>query len=79
MSGAMSEPVDIDRLEAVLGSLRATDREIFLAHRLDGLSFAEIAQATGFPVAEVERRIARALYEIDRYLAGERRSWWRRR
>ena len=43
-------------------------REVFLAHRLDGLSYVDIAKRTGLSVADVERHIAEAIVHLDREL-----------
>lgn len=43
------------RLEAVVQQLKPLTREIFLAHRLDGYSYAEIARRTGLSVKGVEK------------------------
>ena len=43
-------------------------RQIFLAKRLDGLSYVEIARRTGRCVRRVERHMATALAAIDREL-----------
>jgi RNA polymerase sigma-70 factor (ECF subfamily) len=43
-------------------------REVFLAHRLDDLSYPQIAKRTGLTVAEVERHIAEAILHLDRAL-----------
>jgi RNA polymerase sigma-70 factor (ECF subfamily) len=44
------------RIELAFSKLKPKTREIFLAHRLDGLSYAEIAQRTGLSVSGVENR-----------------------
>lgn len=54
------------RLEAALATLKPKTREIFLMHRLDGLSYAEIARARGMSVKGVEKQIAKALYLLKR-------------
>lgn len=59
------------RLEAAMLRLRPKTREIFLAHRLDGLSYAEIAERTGLSVKGVEKQMSKAIAMIDR-LAGDR-------
>jgi RNA polymerase sigma-70 factor (ECF subfamily) len=68
--------------EAALRSLPDRQREIFLAVRLDGMSYGEIAQRTELSVRKVERELARALAQIDRDLeqgeASPPRSWRRR-
>lgn len=66
------------RLEAAMLKLRRIDREILLAHRLDAMSYGEIALRTGLSPRQVERSMARALYEIDRALGDDRLPWWRR-
>lgn len=66
------DPEQLAELEQALRSLDPRDREIFLAHRLDSMSYGQIAQATG-PVAEqVEQAIARAMLGIDRHLCPRR-------
>ena len=52
----------IARLEAALTTLKPKTREIFLMHRLDGLSYAEIAEARNMSIKGVEKQIAKALY-----------------
>lgn len=54
------------RLEAALATLKPKTREIFLMHRLDGLSYAEIARVRGMSVKGVEKQIAKALYLLKR-------------
>lgn len=67
------------RIEAALLTLPPTRREIFLAVRLDGASYAELAEQTGLPIKRVEREVATALVQIDRALHDPRpQAWWRR-
>jgi len=49
------------RLEAALLRLKPRTREIFLAHRIDGYSYAEIAARTGLSVKTVEMHMTRAI------------------
>ena len=56
------------RLEAAVQQLKPLTREIFLAHRLDGYTYAEIAQRTGLSVKGVEKQMSRAIAHIDRKL-----------
>jgi len=56
------------RLEAALNLLKPKTREIFLAHRLHGLSYAEIAERTGLSVKGVEKQMSKAIAKIDRLL-----------
>jgi RNA polymerase sigma factor (sigma-70 family) len=56
------------RLEAAMQRLKPKTREIFLAHRLDGMSYAEIAEFTGMSVKGVEKQMSRAIAHIDRWV-----------
>lgn len=56
------------RLEAAISRLKPKTRAIFLAHRLDGLSYAEIAELTGLSVKGVEKQMSKAIAKIDRLL-----------
>lgn len=56
------------RLERAVLRLSAETRQIFLAKRLDGLSYAEIARRTGLSVRQVERHMIKAIVVIDREL-----------
>lgn len=56
------------RLEAELLRLKPRTREIFLAHRIDGYSYVEIAARTGLSVKGVEKHMTRAIKLIDRVL-----------
>lgn len=56
------------RLEVAVGKLKPRTREIFLAHRLHGFTYAEIAERTGLSVKGVEKQMAKAIAKIDRLL-----------
>lgn len=56
------------RFEAAVQQLKPLTREIFLAHRLDGYTYAEIARQTGLSVKGVEKQMSRAIAHIDRKL-----------
>jgi RNA polymerase sigma factor (sigma-70 family) len=56
------------RLELAMSSLKPKTREIFLAHRLDGLSYAEIAERTGLSVSGVEKQMMKAIAKMDKFL-----------
>ncbi len=63
------------RLERAMATMGGRSREVFLAHRLDGLGYDEIAARTGLTVRQVERHIAEAIAHLDRELAAmERRG-----
>ena len=56
------------RLEAALLRLKPRTREIFLAHRFDGYSYAEIAGRTGLSIDAVKWHMSKAIAHIDRLL-----------
>ena len=56
------------RLEEAVSKLRPRTREIFLAHRVHGLSYSEIADLTGLSVKGVEKQMGKAIAKIDRLL-----------
>ncbi|MBS86342.1 MAG: RNA polymerase subunit sigma [Sphingobium sp.] len=58
----------LERLEAGLLSMPRLRREIFLAVRLDAMTYADIAHRTGLSVRAVERQMARAIVHIGRHL-----------
>lgn len=69
----------IEQLDAALLTLRRLDRELFLAHRLDQMSYRQMADITGLSLKQVRKRMARAMYDFDRALSGQprrRRRWW---
>jgi RNA polymerase sigma-70 factor (ECF subfamily) len=55
------------RVEGAMLKLRPITREIFMAHRLDGLSHAQIAERTGLSVKAVEKHMSKAIAQITRY------------
>ena len=57
------------RVEAAMLRLPDRTREIFVAHRVEGLSYAEIAERTGLTVKGVEKQMSRALVRLDRLVA----------
>lgn len=59
----------INRLESAMERLRPRTREIYMACRLDGYSYAEVAERTGMSVRGVHKQMSRALAEIDRTLS----------
>lgn len=54
------------RLEAAVARLDPRTREIFLAHRIDGYSYGEIAFRTGLSVKTVEKHMSRAIARLGR-------------
>lgn len=66
------------RLEEAVAAMPRKQREIFLAHRLDEMSYAEISRRTGLSVKQVERQMARAIYKLCKQMDGHSLSWWER-
>jgi RNA polymerase sigma-70 factor (ECF subfamily) len=58
----------LNRLNVAIMRLSPTTREVFMAHRLDGLSHAEIAERTGMSMASVARRMTKAIAKVDRVM-----------
>ena len=56
------------RLEDAMSKLKPRTRAIFLAHRIHGFSYAEIAERTGLSVKGVEKQMGKAIAKIDRLL-----------
>ena len=59
------------RVEAAVLRLRPKTREIFMAHRVEGLSYAEIAERQGMTVKGVEKQMSKAIAALDRMLDRE--------
>lgn len=55
----------IERLETAMLRLRPLTREIFMAHRLDGYTYREIAAHTGLSIKRVEKHMSRAIAQLD--------------
>ena len=62
----------IRRLADVVARLKPKTRTIFLMHRIEGLSYEEIAAAQGMSVKGVEKQMAKALGAIRRSRRDER-------
>lgn len=77
----MPEQADHELLKKIhrgMSKLPEPTRDIFLAHRLDDLSYLEIAERTGLSVRQVEVHIARAMYRLCGELDDEPPRWWER-
>jgi RNA polymerase sigma-70 factor (ECF subfamily) len=61
----------LGKLEASISSMPPKRREIFLAKRLDGMSYLEIADATGLTVRQIEHHMAKALIHIMKQMDSE--------
>ncbi len=58
------------RLSLGLGRLSDKTRTIFLAHRMEGMSYQAIAQAQGLAVSTVEKHLAKANLLITGWMRG---------
>ena len=70
---------DLRRLEDAILSLPGRQRDIFLAHRVHGMSCGDIADRTGLTVRQVERHLARAICKLAKQMDGRQLNWWERR
>ena len=61
----------LKRVEAAITLLPPRCQEVFLLHRLDGMSYSEIATHCGISVSAVEKHIARACLHIDAKVHGD--------
>ncbi|WP_284620660.1 RNA polymerase sigma factor [Aquabacterium humicola] len=60
----------IARLSVGLGRLSDRTRDIFLAHRIDGLSYQEIARQHRLSISAVEKHVAKATLMITSWMEG---------
>jgi RNA polymerase sigma factor (sigma-70 family) len=51
----------LERMRLALDAVNRRTRDILFLHRLDGLSYAQIAQQTGLSISSIEKHIASAL------------------
>ena len=58
----------LKELERTLDAINPRTREIFFMHRLDGLSYAQIADHFDISVSSIEKHIARAMSALGRKL-----------
>ena len=58
------------RLGVCLGRLNDKTRDIFLAHRLDGMSYQQIAHQHQLSVSTVEKHVTKALLLITGWMEG---------
>jgi hypothetical protein len=83
MTGNRCEAETMWRLQLALFRMTRRQRRIFLAVRIDDLSYAEIAERTGLTIGDVEREFAAGLrlicVALDGRLPGPlwRRLWQR--
>ena len=65
-------------LETALARLPALQRDILIAHRIEGLTYREIASLLGVSEHYVERQMAKAICKLAKQLDGEKLRWWER-
>lgn len=58
----------LNRLDAAISKLSPKTREIFMAHRRDGLSYKEIGEKTGLSVKGVEWHMSKAIARVARVM-----------
>jgi RNA polymerase sigma factor (sigma-70 family) len=58
------------RLSLCLGRLSDKTRDIFLAHRVDGMSYREIAQCHQLSISTVEKHVAKATLQVTSWMEG---------
>jgi RNA polymerase sigma-70 factor (ECF subfamily) len=58
------------RLGVCLGRLNPRTRAIFLAHRIDGMSYPQIAYQHGLSVSAVEKHVAKAVLQLTTWMEG---------
>jgi RNA polymerase sigma-70 factor (ECF subfamily) len=66
------------RMEQAMLNIPKLQREIFVAHRLENMSYGEIARRTGLSVKQVERHVARAIYKLSKQLDGRKLTFGER-
>ena len=60
----------VARLSLCLARLTAKTRDIFLSHRVDGMTYQEIARRHGLSVGTVEKHIAKATLQVTTWMEG---------
>jgi RNA polymerase sigma factor (sigma-70 family) len=58
------------RLSVCLGRLNDKTRDIFLSHRVDGITYEEIARRHGLSISTVEKHIAKAMLQVTTWMEG---------
>ncbi|WOF41730.1 RNA polymerase subunit sigma [Sphingopyxis indica] len=62
--------------ERAVDRIDAADRAIFLGHRVEELSYRQLAERHGVSVAEVEEAMIRSLRVIAQSVDRKNRRWW---
>lgn len=74
-----AESIDTEQLaraEAALLTLPRFTCEVFLAKRIDNLSYGEIAKMTGVSERRIKREMVRGLIGFARAMEGKPLRWW---
>lgn len=76
----MTDPLSesIAWIDRSIAGLHPLTREVFLLHRIDGLTYEKIAARHHLSVVEVQTYIAEALDALRRAYARAQRPWWQR-
>jgi RNA polymerase sigma-70 factor (ECF subfamily) len=72
------DPELLRRMEEAMLNMPKRQRDIFIAHRVHGMSYGQIGDRTGLTVRQVERQMAKAIYKLAKQMHGEKLSWWER-
>ena len=70
-----AERLRLWRAERAVDRIHGMDRKVFLAIRVDELSYSEIAERFGISVADVEKHFAASL-RIMMKAMDEKDPWW---
>ena len=62
--------------ERAVDRIDEQDRAIFLDHRVEELSYRQLAERHGICVAEFEQAMIRSLRVIAHSVDGKNRRWW---
>jgi RNA polymerase sigma factor (sigma-70 family) len=73
-----ADPELLAKLEQAMELLPRRTREVFLANRIDGSSYADIARLTGLSQRDVQRQMVKALLHLSRFMDGDERRPWQR-
>jgi RNA polymerase sigma factor (sigma-70 family) len=68
--------VDIARYKDAFANLPRIQRKVFRLHRLEGLSYREIAWLMRVSDRYVERQMAKAISKLAKQMDGHPLSWW---
>ena len=60
----------VARLSVCLGCLSEKTRDIFLAHRIDGMSYRQIALRHQLSISTVEKHVAKATMQVTGWMEG---------